>query len=42
MANPSAVVIPNAGDEVVRTGSRLESLSTETLFLILLEMSVAG
>jgi hypothetical protein len=42
MADPSAVVIPTAGDEVVGTGSRLESLSTETLFLILLKMSVAG
>lgn len=42
MADPSAVVIPTASDEVVRTGSRLESLSTETLFLILLKMLVAG
>ena len=42
MADPSAIVIPTASDEVARTGSRLESLSTETLFLIFLEMLVAG
>jgi hypothetical protein len=35
MVGPSVEVIPKPGDELARTGSRLESLSTEILFLIL-------
>jgi hypothetical protein len=42
MADPSSIVIPTASDEVARTGSRLESLSTETLFLIFVKILVAG